>query len=264
MRLLVATILSLSLLAWSGAHAQIGDGSFNVGAWHGSPVSTDGGFAYCGMQAFFGRKDAPVGLTIGLDQLRGWTIAVRGDQFALTTGQIKAGLAFDDETPIDVRGEIESPTMISFRFPSTDLLDRHLRSRKLVLIFHDAALPFALSGFEDATKALRSCVAANTAAPAEQPVVETATAVPAPVVASPAASSTEREPPNPRLWSEVVGPMIIGFIGSVTTVLLIGGIVFQVARVRARSRYLRLWSAEYRSSATRPSSMSLPEMRAAA
>jgi len=257
MRVLAALILSISTLAWTvGARADAGDGSFNVGVWRGAPVATDGSFTYCGMQAFFGQRDAPVALTIGLDRMRGWSVAIRSGQFALPAGHIKAGLAFDDEAPVDVQGEVESATTVSFNFPDTKLLDRHLQSRKLVLIFSDAALPFVLSGFDEATKALRGCVAANAGPATEQPATEE-TAGAAPTVAYLGAKAANPEPVNPRLFSEIVGPMIVGFVGSVLLVLLAGSVLFQIVRTRAKSRYLRLWSEEYRSTATRPVTVGL-------
>ena len=264
MRVVALLILSISALLAASARAEPGVGSFDLGVWRGSPVSNDTGFASCAMEAFFGRKDAPVALTIGLDRLSGWTVAIRSDQFMMHTGsRIKAGLAFDDGAPVDVTGDVVTPTSVSFGFPTTDLLDRHQSARKLVLIFSDAALPFALSRFDEASQALRNCVAANATSLSQQQAVDTAAqASPVPVVAD--AKPGEPQPVNPGLLSEIVAPLLVGFVGSVLLVMLLGAILFHIVRARAQSRYLRLWSAEYRSSATRPLTVGLLETRAAA
>jgi hypothetical protein len=250
MRFLACLIVSIGLLASAAVRAEPGDGGFDIGPWHGSPAN-DG----CRMEAFFGRQEAPVALTIGLDRARGWTLAIRSSQFVLRGRQIKGGIAFDDEHPTDIRGDVVSPTTVSFAFPDTQLLDRHAASRKLALVFSDVALPFVLPGFENATRALRDCAAANAAASAG-PAASIVTPV---AFVTAAASGPVAE--DPRLFSEIVAPMIVGFVGSVLAVLLSAAILFQIVRARARTRYFRQWNAEYRATAAQPMAV---ELRAAA
>ncbi|HLG86885.1 MAG TPA: hypothetical protein VKZ79_06775 [Alphaproteobacteria bacterium] len=262
MRPVALMIVSISMLIAMSARAQPVDGGFDLGVWHGSPASNDGGFASCGMEALFGRRDSPVALTIGLDRLRGWTVTLRSDEFMMHTGgRIKAGLAFDDEIPVDVTGDVVNPTTVSFRFLTTALLDRHQRARKLVLVLSDAALPFALSQFEEAMQALRGCVAANVTSSSEQPA---AAPLAIPVSAAIDLKPSEAQPADARLLSRIVTPLMVGFVGSVLLVLLLGAVLFQIVRARAQSRYFRLWTAEYRASVTPVLAMGLLDRRAAA
>jgi hypothetical protein len=262
MRAVALLIVSISMLIAVSARAQLVDGSFDLGVWRGSPASTDGGFTACDMEALFGRRDSPVALTIGLDRLRGWSVTLRSDEFMMHSGgQIRAGLAFDEEPPVDVTGDVISPSSVSFRFPTTTLLDRHQQARKLVLVLSDAALPFALSQFAEATQALRACVAANVTSSSEQ----AATAPLAlPVSAAADLKPSQAAPADARLLSRIVTPLMVGFVGSVLLVLLFGAVLFQIIRARAQSRYFRLWTAEYRASVTPVLAMGLLDQRAAA
>src|SRR5215470_15464190 len=110
----VALLLAVLLTTLLPARAE-GQGTlFKIGPWRGSAVAADGGFAFCGMTALYGQKGSPVALTIALDGKSGWMVAISSEQFKLPTGAIKAGLAFDDETPMDVQGDVKNPAMMSF------------------------------------------------------------------------------------------------------------------------------------------------------
>jgi len=254
-------ILAASLVALSGARADGPDANFRIGAWQGAPVSTDGAFAFCGMTALYGQKSAPAALTVALDARQGWTVAVSSDQLRLPVGTITAGLAFDDEAPVEIEGEASSPVMMSFHFRDTAILDRHAGARKLVLIFSDMAQPFMLSRFAEAVAALKSCQQSGAGAP-----TLAAESTPAAASASPPAASAQiaapvairadaapwppagrPAPTDLRLFSDLVGPLAVGFVGSVLIVVLAGFAFFEITQTRRKSEYRGRWSAEYRS-----------------
>lgn len=249
-----AAILAFMLCTICGARADAPDSAFRIGAWQGTPMDSDGAFAFCGMTAIYGQKDAPVALTIGLDRDLGWMVAMSSDQFKLPLGKIKAGLAFDDEAPIDVQGDVKSPIMMSFRFDKTDNLDRHIAAKKLVLIFRDVALPFTLPQFAEAAKALRSCLQTNmppiAATAALEPLAPQADVAASPVpppMPAPSRAGTARQS---RLFVDLIEPLFVGFAGSVLIVILAGCLIFGVARARMKTRYQEEWSREYRTAPT--------------
>ena len=78
----------------SPAWAELADGSFDVGSWHGSAVNADGSFAFCSMFGLFGRNTAPLALAIALNDSRGWTLAISSDR--LTSFPLIRPLATND------------------------------------------------------------------------------------------------------------------------------------------------------------------------
>lgn len=245
------------------ARGNASDGSFDIGVWHGSPVVAEGSFAFCSMFVLFGRKAVPSVLVIAIDKKQGWTVAISSDEFKLPIGRIKAGLAFDDEAPVDVLGEIRSPTMISFGFPTTELLDHHVGARKLVLIFRDAVLPFALPRFAEAAQALRDCLRTNsvlaTSSPATNQSVQTESVAQAPAVVPAPAAAANPAAVSLHLSSELVGLTIVGVVGSVLVFLGTVIVLFTIRRARMESRYFHLWSAEYRETSAAPGVVPAPE-----
>ena len=253
----VAAILAFLLCTFVSAHADTSDSAFRIGPWQGEPENSDGLFAFCGMTAIYGQQGAPVMLTVGLDRDLGWMVAVSSDQFKLPFGKIKAGLAFDDERPVDVQGDVKSPVMMSFRFDNTEVLNRHLAAKKLVLIFRDVALPFMLPRFTEAAQALKDCLKANmpvmAATPQTGAAQQIAVATPGDAARQPilaeslgAMAVPDLDGPRSRLFPDLIEPVFVGFTGSVFIVVLAGSLIFGLATIRMRTRYQAQWSREYR------------------
>ena len=236
----------------SPAWAELADGSFDVGSWHGSAVNADGSFAFCSMFGLFGRNTAPLALAIALNDSRGWTLAISSDRLKLPVGPIKARLAFDDEPPSEIRGEIRSPTVIAFSFGTTDLLDRHSGAGKLVLTFHELALPFDLPQFAAALGSLRDCLRLHAATTVVfQPLTEMQILAPAPVQTIFIMPVQVREGLGLRV--RLIGLVAISCLASPFLLLLAVTLSFATWHLRMRSRYLSLWRAEYRGQSLSPS-----------